>query len=140
MFRPTNTLRSRLVHPKDKVSPLEQSGVVYKIVCNDCPEKYVGETERVLSARYKEHHRPSLSSVGHHVQYRRHSIDNDSVSVLCREPDWFKRGVAEAIHIQRELPTLNRGRERHTLPSIYQELLPNCNQHTGSISDPAVST
>ena len=57
-----------------------------------------------------------------------------------REPDWFKRGVAEAIHIQRESPTLNRGRERHTLPSIYQELLPNCNQHTGSTPDPAVST
>ena len=114
-FRPTNTIRSRLVHPKDKTDPLEKSGVMYHIKCNDCPDDYVGETERILNARFQEHYRPS-SSVGHHVDYRRHSIDEGSVSVLHQETDWFRRGVAEAIHIQREAPTLNRGRKRHTLP------------------------
>ena len=136
-FRPTNTLRSKLVHPIDNTDPLEKSGVVYKILCKDCPEKYVGETERKLNAMFKEHHRSS-SPVGHHMEYRRHSTDEESISVLTQEADCFRRGVTEAIHIQREAPTLNQGRERHTLPPIYQKLLPATHQHTGSNTDPAV--
>ena len=122
LFRPTNTIRLRLVHPKDKTDPLNKLDVVYKIQCNDCPDVYVGETERKLNAHFKEHH-CSSSPVVHHVDYRRHSIDEESVSVLQQVTDWFQRGVAEAIHIQWEAPTLNRGRERHTLLSIYQDLL-----------------
>ena len=123
-IRPFNTIRERLVHPKDKLDRLDQAGVVYKIACNDCEATYVGETERKLNTRFKEHHRSS-SPVGQHVEQRRHSIDEESVSVLHRESDWYRRGVAEAIHIQQESPCLNRGRERHILPAIYKELLPN---------------
>ena len=118
-LRPTNTIRAKLVHPKDKVDRLDQAGVVYKIKCNDCPDVYVGETERQLNTRYKEHHRSS-SPVGLHMEQRRHSMDEGSVSVLHREVDWFRRGVAEAVQIHREAPTLNRRRERHILPAIYQ--------------------
>ena len=111
--------------------------MVYKIKCNDCPDVYVGETERRLNTRYKEHHRSS-SPVGLHMEQRRHSMDEGSVSVLHREVDWFRRGVAEAVQIQREAPTLNRGRERHILPAIYQELLPQRAPRAGSL-DPHVS-
>ena len=31
-----NTIRSCLVHPKDKVTKDEQAGVVYQIQCSDC--------------------------------------------------------------------------------------------------------
>ena len=134
-MRPTNTLRAKLVHPKDKTDRLDQAGVVYKIQCNDCPELYVGETERRLNTRFKEHHRSS-SPVGVHVEQRRHSIDEGSVSVLHRESDWFRRGVAEAVFIQREAPTLNQGRERHTLPTIYQELLGPCRPCVTGSFDP----
>ena len=58
------------------------------------------------------------------MDYNKHSISDDSVSILHKESDWFRRGVAEAIHIQEQAPVLNRGRERHTLPRIYQEILP----------------
>ena len=122
-IKPCNTIRGRLVRPKDKLDRLDQAGVVYKIACQDCTATYVGETERKLNTRFKEHHRSS-SPVGLHMEQRRHSIDNESVSVLHKEADWYKRGVAEAIHIFRESPDLNRGRERHTLPKIYQELMP----------------
>ena len=122
-MKPCNTIRQRLVHPKDKLPLLDQSGAVYKIKCDDCDAVYVGETERVLEVRVKEHHRSS-SPVGHHMDYNKHSISNDSVSILHKESDWFRRGVAEAIHIQEQAPVLNRGRERHTLPRIYQEILP----------------
>ena len=60
-------------------------------------------------------------------------MDEASVSVLHREADWFRRGVAEAVQIQREAPALNRGRERHILPAIYQELLPRHAPRAGSL-------
>ena len=128
-LRPTNTIRQRLVHPKDKLDKMDQAGVVYKIQCKDCPASYVGETERRLKTRVSEHRRTS-SPVGHHTDYNAHSVDATSVSILHRETDWFKRGVAEAIHIQAEMPVLNRGRERHSLPPIYQTILSH--DHTSS--------
>ena len=123
-IRPFNTIRGRLVHPKDKLDRLDQAGVVYRIACNDCDATYVGETERKLNTRFKEHHRSS-SPVGQHMEDRRHSVDETSVSVLHKESDWYRRGVAEAIFVQQESPSLNRGRERHILPAIYNELLPS---------------
>ena len=121
-MKPTNTIRQKLVHPKDKVDKLEQAGVVYKISCNDCPASYVGETERRLQTRVSEHRRTS-SPVGHHAAYNDHRIDATSVSILHKESDWYRRGVAEAIHVFTETLDLNRGRERHTLPKIYEAVL-----------------
>ena len=120
-LKPINTIRSRLVRPKDKIDKLEQSGCVYHIKCDNCDSHYVGETSRRLSERISEHHRSS-SPVGHHVQYNQHNISAESVSVLHKEPDWFRRGVAEAIKIEQQSPDLNRGKERFTLPAIYQEI------------------
>ena len=73
--------------------------------------------------------------VGQHMELRRHSVDEESVSVLHRETDWYRRGVAEAIFVQQESPCLNRGRERHILPAIYKELLPNTMSRDDSTPD-----
>ena len=80
------------------------------------------ETGRKSTDRCKEHRRSS-SPVGRHMVERRHSVDEDSIAVVHRDEGWFWRGVAEAIHVQRETPTLILRRERHTLPPIYSELL-----------------
>ena len=139
-LRPFNTIREHLVHPKDKLAKEDQAGVVYKISCGSgsCEASYVGETERKLSKRVSEHHRES-SPVGHHERFNQHKFNQSDVSILHRESDWFRRGVAEAIHIEEEQPTLNRGRERHTLPAIYRELLSksrdvNNTNHVTSVS------
>ncbi len=121
-MRPFNTIRSKLVHPKDKVKKEDKSGIVYHIQCSDCEASYVGETERSLKKRVAEHHRSS-SPVGHHMQYNQHSFTTENVSVIQQEPGWFQRGVAEAIHISRRDPNLNRDRGRHLLPPIYREIL-----------------
>ena len=121
-LKPFNSIRSRLVHPKDKIPMEGKAGLVYLIECGDCNAKYVGETERRLHKRIKEHQKPS-SPVGHHIQYNNHKFDKDNVKVLQSESDWFRRGVAEAIHIETEQPILNRDRGRHTLPVIYQEIV-----------------
>ena len=80
-LRPFNTIRSHLVHPKDKVKKEEKAGVVYKIKCNECEATYIGETERTLRKRITEHHRHN-SPVGHHMQYRKHSFTSDDVSMV----------------------------------------------------------
>ena len=131
-MRPYNTIRSQLVQPKDKVALEDKAGVVYQIQCGDCPASYVGETERCLGKRVKEHsYQGSKSAYEEHCKRHKHSINpagkvkiqDSQVAVLHQEPDWFKRGVAESIHIMQEAPTLNRDKGRHTLPEIYRELL-----------------
>ena len=121
-IKPFNTLRNKLVHPKDKISKEENSGVVYHIQCDDCNATYVGETERRLQKRVTEHHRSS-SPVGQHLAERKYSFSDDNVKILHKESNWFRRGVAESIHITEEEPELNRDRGRHTLPAIYRELI-----------------
>ena len=43
-FRTFPTLRQLLFKPKDVVPALQQSGVVYKIPCANCPKAYTGQT------------------------------------------------------------------------------------------------
>ena len=50
-FKPTNTIRQALVHPKDKQQKGRVSGVVCGIQCSetfDCNEHYIGETSQPL--------------------------------------------------------------------------------------------
>ena len=51
-MKPHSTLRTLLVHPKDKTDPKEG---VYTIDCAGCPKKCVGESKRKLKVRAKEH-------------------------------------------------------------------------------------
>ena len=134
-LRPTNTIRSRLVHPKDKVEKLQKCGVVYQISCEECNANYVGETARALNTRLKEHRHPP-SHVGQHLREQDHQFKDQEVSVLHQEANWFKRGVAEAYFIEQKRPTLNHDRGRHTLPVIYRDIMQSCDQRpvTGSTS------
>ena len=54
-FKPHKTLRSILVHPKDKICKEERCGVVYAIPCRNCDFVYIGETSRQLKTRVAEH-------------------------------------------------------------------------------------
>ena len=56
-MKPNSTLRQALVHPKDKVDKLRNSGVVYEISYSNCNSTYIGETKRNLSIRLSEHKR-----------------------------------------------------------------------------------
>ena len=116
-MKPTNTLRSHLVHPKDKLEPGDKAGTVYHVKCGECDNHYVGETERQLNVRVSEHQKKKSAYVHQHLKQHNHTFSSkDDVSVLQTESDWFKRGVAESIHILRKRPTINRDKGRHTLP------------------------
>ncbi|XP_072048792.1 uncharacterized protein [Amphiura filiformis] len=85
--KPVNTIRSFLVHPKDKTPKPNKCGVIYKISCPDCENTYVGETSRSLGTRFKEHTRTTAprTAVGDHKADHKHDISIEDVEVIGRE-------------------------------------------------------
>ena len=140
-MKPHSTLRTILVHPKDKTDPKEG---VYTIDCAGCPKKYVGETKRKLKVRVKEHRTETEkvnngtrytrdrrrqsetemwgSAITDHAMKENHVIDWDSAKIVERERDDQARGVKEAVYI-RILPNMNRDEGRHHLSHLYDDLL-----------------
>ncbi|KAI4465998.1 dna-directed rna polymerases i ii and iii subunit rpabc2 [Holotrichia oblita] len=82
-----NSLRSLIGNPKDKIQPLEKSGI-YEINCKDCNQKYIGQTRRAVSTRFKEHmahlrfNRIEKSSVAQHIFETDHNIDHTNVKLI----------------------------------------------------------
>ena len=115
-FKPTNTLRSKLVHVKDKQPKDKQSNLVYGIACAtpDCGETYVGETKQSLRARISQHRRPSSSEAQNSAVYNHcnektgHSFNKEEVQILDKEERWFERGVRESIWERVEQPAINK--------------------------------
>ncbi|XP_072052031.1 uncharacterized protein [Amphiura filiformis] len=52
-MKPNTSLRKLLVHPKDKIDPLDKTDCIYEIPCKNCDCTY--ETGRKLNTRLKEH-------------------------------------------------------------------------------------
>ena len=52
---PHRTLRSILVHPKDKLLPHQKGEAIYKMPRDDCPKSYIGEIERFFGTSLQEH-------------------------------------------------------------------------------------
>ena len=45
-FKPSNTLRQKLVHPKDRIPHKHKSNLVYAVQCSEeCKDLYIGETK-----------------------------------------------------------------------------------------------
>ena len=140
-MKPHSTLRTLLVHPKDKTDPKEG---VYTIDCAGCSKKYVGETKRKLKVRVKEHRTETEkvnkgarytrdrkrqsetemwgSAITDHTMKENHVIDWDSAKIVERERDDHARGIKEAVYI-RILPNMNRDEGRHHLSHLYDDLL-----------------
>ncbi|XP_072028437.1 uncharacterized protein [Amphiura filiformis] len=113
-FKPTNTIRQSLVHPKDKQPKGRISGVVYGVRCSEeqaCQDSYIGETAQPLHNRMLQHRRASSSgndsSVFLHLKATGHHFDTKDVRILDREHRWFERGVKEAIWLPPETINFN---------------------------------
>jgi len=117
-----NTLRSILVHPKDRTPTEKETGVVYDITCNDCREHYIGETARTLEKRLGQHQKQTTSAIWEHQSQANHEIDWEGVKILDKESVDIKRKIREAIHIRHQRPTLNRD-GGYDLPTIFDHLL-----------------
>ena len=87
-FKPTNTLRQVLARPKDPVPKENRSGVIYQIPCSRCPQTYIGQTDRTLGQRLKEHQRAvrdrniSTSALADHVCSTGHPVDWNKAQII----------------------------------------------------------
>ncbi|BHF70506.1 hypothetical protein SprV_0301368500 [Sparganum proliferum] len=53
--RPKATMSNKVMKIKDRLKPEEQSGVVCRIPCQNCPCNYTGQTGRMVGSRIHEH-------------------------------------------------------------------------------------
>ena len=97
--------------PKEKLR-----NVVYSVKCGTCDNEYVGETQRALGVRKKEHcdairlGRVERSAVAEHVpaRFEPHEIDWQSLKVIDRASWKRERKIREALHIGMRKPGMNR--------------------------------
>ena len=101
---------------KDATPPAQVTGVVYQILCKNCPASYIGETCRALGIRVKEHlghakrNHPELSPVAEHAIEEDHQIDWENPRILDHAAKLMPRRVKEALWISRTQDTMNRDR------------------------------
>ena len=144
-FKPMNTLRQSLVHPKDRRDIGDNSEVVYQIPCDMCDKVYIGETGRKFKVRRKEHEEEAneastkhftraqrkaststynKSAITDHVASTNHTIGWEDSKILCKESHRTRRWIKEAIHIQKQSGhTMNRDAGNYQLPKIYHSLI-----------------
>ena len=144
-MKPHNTLRRLLVHPKDKRDVLHTSNCIYEIPCKNCDKTYVGETERLFSARLKEHQgatkkvddkkftrserrasekEQTKSAVSDHAARTNHVIDWDGTKIIGKEHHKRSREVREAMEIRkRGNKVLNREEGTYLLSHLYDPLI-----------------
>jgi len=143
-MKPHTTIRSLLVHPKDKIEKGKTCGVVYQIPCSNCNKVYIGETSRQLDTRCKEHkddvqkhtqgvstrsQRKTSATVLHtsaltdHAAATSHVIDWTNIDIKAKEDNLMKRIIKEAICIRKTKNNMNRDAGRHTLSHVYDSLL-----------------
>jgi len=143
--KPCKTLRSILIHPKDKEDKKQTSECVYKVPCANCDKTYVGETGRKLGVRLQEHRTEvefktkwaftrsqrsstsaeyNKSALTDHALQENHVINWSDASVIDREPDRATRWIREAIHIRKEgQQAMNRKEGSYQLSHAYDRFL-----------------
>jgi hypothetical protein len=103
--------------------------VVYSIDCQDCDFVYVGQTDRALKTRIKEHKNAvknddEYSKIAQHTNTHLNRMDFENTKVVDREPDHDKRLFLEAWHSLRQA---NAGNDHNDIPEIYDNKTVQCN-------------
>ena len=112
--KPTNTIKDKICHLKDKRKNLDKAGVVYELDCNQCTAKYIGETGRQTRDRMKEHQndisvRKPASKIYQHVNNNQgHSFDFNNVRILAHERYVHTRRHLEGVHSYMKTSSINQ--------------------------------
>ena len=130
----TYTLRSIIVHPKDKTPKEHQYGTIYNIMCDiDSSHTYIRETNRTLSQRFKEHtNLDKPTGVGDHCRATGHSVSMKNTNVLTREsnPTGTREKWRRPYTSDREPLSWTEIRDTICLPSTIKLSRRNLRQHT----------
>ena len=126
-FKGQNTIKSMLMHPKDKVDPSLKKAIVYQWSCTNlgCKSSYIGETSRSLCEHVKEYSKEgSNSAINQHCYTKGHPLPNvDQFKVIDQEKSQIACEAKEAIHIHKEDPELNRNLGKMVIPHVFDPIL-----------------
>ena len=126
-FKGQNTIKSMLMHPKDKVDPSLKKDIVYQWSCTNpgCKSSYIGETSRSLCEHVKEHSEEgSNSAIYQHCYTKGHPLPNiDQFKVIDQEKFQIAREAKEAIHIQKGDPELTSSVGKMVIPHVFDPIL-----------------
>ena len=75
-----------------------------------------------------------------HVASDTHEKSDLEFSVLCKDDDWFSRGVKEAVAIRKIKPTLNQDGGRFPLSPMYDKFIQSSLVMTTSRNGAEVAT
>ena len=102
-------------------------GLVYRIICEECDESYIGETERLLKSRFSDHLWPSsaISDISRHIYQDEpgHSIEMEKSQILFPEPSLFISGAKKAIYIDAMGPSFNQKSNIIQIHAIWDNLV-----------------
>ena len=126
-FKGQNTIKSMLMHAKDKVDPSLKKDVVYQWSCTkpNCKSSYIRETSRSLCDHVKEHNKEgSNSAIYQHCSTKGHPLPNiDQFKIIDQEKSQIAHEAKEAIHIQKLDPELNRNVGKMAIPCAFDSIL-----------------
>lgn len=127
-FGSHNTMYQKLFSKtKDKIPPLLNSGVVYKIPCSSCPLVYVGETSQLLKKRISQHKNDvkegnGVTALAQHTFDTTHVFDFNRADIVARENNNKKRQIFEVINIIRN-NTVNFKTDTNGFSCVYKTIL-----------------
>ena len=102
-FKGQNTIKSMLLHPKDKIDPSLKKDIVYQWSCTNprCKSSYIGEISRSLCELVKERSKEGSNSAKYqHCTTKGHPLPNvDQFKVIDQEKSQIACEAKEAIHI-----------------------------------------
>ena len=125
-FKGVNTLKSMLMHPKDKISSNQKKDLVYHWECkaDGCNSSYVGEISKALGKRAKEHSKSTTLAILKHCKYFHHALPSISdFNIIDKDPSQITWEAKEAIHIRTLDPSLNRNISKMSIPHCFNHLL-----------------
>ena len=98
---------------KDNNKKTEAQSLVYKITCETCGQSYIGQTQRILSHRIKEHNKQDEKSAiqTHKKQHPTHVIDANNIEIIDKADSRFKILVKAELNTQHAATYKNNKKE-----------------------------
>ena len=107
-FKITNTIQQQTRPKNHGMTPDHNKSGIYELKCNTCSKAYIGQTNRNLSPRFREHNRyiknndPPQSAYAQHILQNIHEYGTlaDTMTLLKPLHDTAKLILYEQLFIQ----------------------------------------
>lgn len=132
VYTNNNKLRNILGSTKD-ITPIQERSGIYEISCVNCDAKYIGQTKRQVSIRYKEHKTNAKNKQIHRSAIAAHIHTPSDDNPLQHNIGTFEESV-------RLLKTVHNERKLDAYESLYISKTTNTmNADKGNIDSPLFS-